>query len=134
MASVSGAFDVKLTAQRPDNKDAENAGIARMSIEKQYHGDLEATSGGEMLSLMTEVKGSGAYVAIERVSGTLQGRTGTFALQHQSVMSRGVPQLKIAVVPDSGTEQLVGLTGSMDIKITDGKHFYQFDHDLPRTE
>lgn len=72
MASVSGAFDVKLTAQKPDNKEAETAGIARMSIEKQYHGDLEATSGGEMLSLMTEVKGSGAYVAIERVSGTLE--------------------------------------------------------------
>jgi hypothetical protein len=134
MAIVGGAFDVKLTTQKPDNKEAETAGIARMSLDKQYHGDLEATSAGEMLSLMTEVKGSGVYVAIERVRGTLQGRAGTFALQHRGVMSRGEPQLTIVVVPDSGTEQLLGLTGSMEIKISDGKHFFQFDYDLPGTD
>jgi hypothetical protein len=99
-----------------------------MSIDKQFHGDLEAISKGEMLSASGNVKGSAAYVAIERVSGTLQGRKGTFVLQHTGVMNRGTPQLTISVVPDSGTDQLIGLTGTMTIQIDQGKHSYEFDY------
>jgi Protein of unknown function (DUF3224) len=128
---VSGAFEVKLSSQKPDNKEAESTALGRMSIDKQFHGELEATSKGEMLSAMTEVKGSGGYVAIERVSGTLQGRSGSFVLQHSGTMTRGVPQLIVTVVPDSGTGQLAGLSGSMAIKISDGKHFYEFEYALP---
>jgi hypothetical protein len=103
-----------------------------MSIDKQIHGDLEATTKGEMLAFSTDVKGSAAYVAMEQVTGTLQGRTGSFVLQHTATMNRSVPQLSITVVPDSGTGQLVGLTGKMDIQIADGKHSYTFDYDLPK--
>jgi hypothetical protein len=102
-----------------------------MSIAKQLHGDLEATSKGEMLTAGTAEKGSAGYVAIEWVSGTLHGRTGTFALQHTATMNRGVPSLSITVVPDSGTGQLAGLTGSMKIIIADGKHSYDFEYTLP---
>jgi hypothetical protein len=102
-----------------------------MSIEKQIHGDLEATSKGTMLTAGTDVKGSAGYVAIERITGTLQGRTGTFVLQHTGTMNRGVPQLSITVVPDSGTAQLLGLTGTMNITIADGKHSFAFDYTLP---
>jgi hypothetical protein len=102
-----------------------------MSIDKQFHGDLEATSKGQMLTAMTDVKDSAGYVAIERVNGTLNGRSGTFALQHTGTMTRGEPQLVITVVPDSGTGQLVGLTGKMTITIADGKHSYGFDYTLP---
>jgi hypothetical protein len=109
--------------------------LGRMSIDKQYHGDLEATSKGQMLTAMSgDVKGSGVYVAVERVNGTLHGRTGTFALHHTGIMTRGVPQLTITVVPDSGTGQLVGLTGKMDIQIVDGKHSYDFEFTLPETK
>jgi hypothetical protein len=101
-----------------------------MSIDKQFHGDLEATSQGEMLMAGTEVKGSAGYVAMERVTGTLHGRAGAFTLQHSGTMTRGVPQLSVTVVPDSGTGQLVGLAGKMAIKIADGKHFYEFDYTL----
>src|SRR5438105_5764139 len=103
-----------------------------MSIDKQFHGDLEATSKGEMLSAMTAVKGSAGYVAMEKVTGTLNGRSGAFTLQHNATMKRGTPQLSIAVVPDSGTGQLEGIAGKMDIKIApDGKHSYVFDYTLP---
>lgn len=127
---ATGPFEVKLTPQA--TSDQANSNFARMSIDKQFHGDLEATSKGEMLSAMTAVKGSAGYVAIEKVSGTLKGRTGTFTLQHHATMSRGTPQLSISVVPDSGTGQLEGITGTMDIKIAaDGKHSYVFDYTLP---
>jgi Protein of unknown function (DUF3224) len=128
---ASGTFEVKLTPQKPDNKEAESASLGRMSLDKQFHGDLEAISKGEMLSVMTDVKGSAGYVAIERVTGTLHGHSGTFVLQHSGTMTRGTPQLSVTVVPDSGTGQLAGLTGAMTIKITDGKHFYEFDYTLP---
>ena len=131
MNHATGTFEVKLTPQRPDNKEAESAGVGRMSIDKKFSGDLEATSQGEMLAAMTAVKGSAGYVAIERVSGTLHGRNGTFVLQHSGTMTRGTPQLSITVVPDSGTEELTGLTGSMTIKIDGGNHFYEFDYALP---
>ena len=130
-AHASGPFDVKLLPQKPDNPAAESANIGRMSIDKQFHGDLEATSKGEMLSALTDTKGSAGYVAIERVTGTLRGRTGSFVLQHSGTMTRGVPQLSVTVVPDSGTGELAGITGTLDIKITDGKHFYEFDYTLP---
>lgn len=104
-----------------------------MSIDKQFHGDLEATSKGEMLTAGTSVKGSAGYVAIERVSGTLGSRGGTFVLQHTGTMTRGAPQLTITVVPDSGTGQLVGLVGKMGIKIENGKHFYDFEYTLATT-
>ncbi len=133
MIHASGTFEVKLTPQKPDNREAESTNLGRMSIEKKFSGDLEATSKGEMLSAMTDVKGSAGYVAIERVSGTLQNRTGTFVLQHSGTMTRGLPELSVTVVPDSGTGDLAGLAGRMTIKIDAGKHFYEFDYTLPET-
>lgn len=99
-------------------------------MDKRFHGDLEATSKGEMLTAGTSVEGSAGYVAIERVSGTLHGRRGTFVLQHSGTMTRGAPQLTITVVPDSGTNELVGLAGRMVITIADGKHSYDFEYTL----
>jgi Protein of unknown function (DUF3224) len=128
MNHASGTFDVKLTPQ-PDDK-AEGSTLGRSSIDKQYHGDLQGTAKGEMLTALTGVKGSAGYVAIERVSGTLHGRTGTFVLQHTGTMTRGVPQLTITVVPDSGSGQLAGITGTLTIAIADGKHSYDFEYSL----
>ncbi|RZU41884.1 DUF3224 domain-containing protein [Edaphobacter modestus] len=128
MSRATGPFDVKLTPQ----EDKIDAALGRMIIDKQFHGELEATSRGQMLSTMTAVKGSAGYVAIEIVSGSLDGRNGTFALQHSATMNRGTPSLSIAVVPDSGTGQLTGLTGKMNINIApDGKHSYDFEYTLP---
>lgn len=130
-AHASGPFDVKLTPQPPDDK-AEGSTLGRLSIDKQYHGDLEATSKGQMLTAMTDIKGSAGYVAIERVTGTLRGRSGSFVLQHSSTLTRGAPQQSITVVPDSGTGQLAGLTGKMTVNIVDGKHSYDFEYMLPQ--
>ena len=130
MKHATGTFDVKLVPQTSDDK-AEGAVPARMTIEKQFHGDLEGTSKGQMLAAGTSVKGSAGYVAIEQVSGTLHGRTGTFILQHSGTMTRGVPQLSVTVVPDSGTGQLAGISGKLNIIIVEGKHSYEFDYDLP---
>jgi hypothetical protein len=127
---ATGTFEVKLTPQPPDDK-VEGSTLARYSLDKQFHGDLEGTSKGQMLSAGTDTKGSAGYVAIERVTGTLQGHTGSFVLQHTGTMNRGVPQLSITVVPDSGTAQLLGLTGTMTITIADGKHSFAFDYTLP---
>ena len=102
--------------------------MGRMSIDKQFHGDLEATSKGEMLAARTAVKGSAGYVAIERVTGTLHGKNGSFALQHTGVMTRGAPQLSVIVVPDSGTEELTGIDGRLTIEIVAGQHSYTFDY------
>src|ERR1051325_218862 len=124
-----GTFEVKLTPQV--DTDAGDASLGRMSIDKQFHGDLEGTSKGQMLTGMTDVKGSAGYVAMEKVIGTLKGRTGTFILQHTATMNRGVPQLSITVVPDSGTGQLTGITGIFKVIITEGKHSYEFDYTLP---
>lgn len=125
---VSGAFTVKLVPQKDDT--ISSAGIGRMSINKQFHGDLEASSQGQMLAAGTEVKDSAGYVALEKVSGALRGRKGTFVLQHSGTMTRGVGQLMVTVVPDSGTGELKGLTGKMTIDIRDGQHFYGFDYTL----
>jgi hypothetical protein len=127
-----GTFEVKLVPQEPDDK-AEGSTLARMSIDKQFHGDLEATSKGQMLTVVTDVKGSAGYVAIERISGSLHGRRGTFVLQHSGMLTRGAQQQSVTVVPDSGTGQLVGLVGKMTGTITDGKHFYEFDYTLPES-
>jgi hypothetical protein len=130
VSHASGRFEVKVIPQAPNG---EAPIVGRMSLEKQFHGDLAATSKVEMLTAMTQVKGSAGYVAIEWVSGALDGRSGAFALQHSGTMTRGVPHLTVTVVPDSGTEQLTGLTGSMSITITDGNHFYDFEYALAQT-
>ena len=130
-----GPFDVKLTPQKPDNAPAESAGFGRMSIDKQFHGDLEATSAGEMLAAMTGVQGSAGYVAIERVTGALHGRSGSFVLQHNATMTRGTPHLNVIVVPDSGTGELAGLSGTMNIVIAEGgKHSYELDYTLTASD
>jgi Protein of unknown function (DUF3224) len=126
---ATGPFEVKLTPIDPAFKTEDNS-LGRMSIDKQFHGDLEATSKGEMLTAGTSVKGSAGYVAIERVSGTLNGRPGAFIFQHYATMTRGTPQLSINVVPDSGTGQLTGITGTMNIIIKEGKHSYDFTYTL----
>jgi hypothetical protein len=127
---ASGTFDVKMSPQPQDDKVGDPT-VGRMSLEKTFHGDLEGTSKGQMLTGGTDVEGSGVYVAIERVTGTLRGRRGTFALHHTGVMTRGTPQLTITVVPDSGTGELVGLAGKLGITIADGKHSYDFEYTLP---
>jgi hypothetical protein len=124
---ASGTFDVKLT---PQPADGEDPAVGRMAIDKQFHGDLEAASYGQMLTAATSVKSSAGYVAIEQVTGSLRGRSGTFVLQHSGTMTRGAPQQIVSVVPDSGTGELVGLTGTMTITIADGKHSYDFEYTL----
>ena len=127
-----GPFDVKLAPQGEDDK-AEGSTLARYSLDKQYHGDLDATAKGTMLTAGTDVKGSAGYVAIERVTGKLNGLTGSFVLQHNGTLTRGAPVQSITVVPDSGTGQLVGLTGKLTVIIEAGKHSYSFDYTLPET-
>jgi hypothetical protein len=131
-SKATGPFDVKITPQSLAEA-GDDSGLGRMALNKQFHGDLEATSVGEMLTAMSSsVQGSGAYVAVERVTGNLGGRSGSFALHHTGVMNRGVPQLTISVVPDSGTGELTGLTGKLNIRIeAGGKHFYDFEYELP---
>ena len=130
---AAGTFEVKLSPL-PVYESAEGAMLARMSLDKEFKGDLTATSKGEMLSAGTSVKGSAGYVAIERVIGTLAGRRGSFVLQHNGVMNRGAPHLVITVVPDSGTGELAGLSGTMAIIIADGKHSYELDYSLPAAD
>jgi hypothetical protein len=127
---AAGPFEVKLNPLAVAFASEADV-LSRRSIDKVFHGDLEATSKGEMLAAGTSVKGSAGYVAIERVTGALNGRSGTFILQHSATMNRGAPSLSITVVPDSGTGDLVGLTGSMNIIIEDGKHSYEFEYTLP---
>ena len=124
-----GPFEVKL-APLPTYENADGSPLGHLSIDKQFHGDLEATSKGEMLSAGGGVKGSAGYVAIERVHGTLHGKKGSFVLQHSGSMNRGVPSLVITVVPDSGTDELTGLAGTMAIIIEAGKHSYDFDYTI----
>jgi len=119
---ASGTFDVKVTPQKDDG--IGDPTIGRMSIDKVYHGDLEGTGLGQMLTGMSaEVKDSGTYVAIERVHGTLQGRKGGFAVSHIGTMTRGKQSLKIAVIPDSGTGELTGIPGTLPLDRRDGQHF-----------
>jgi len=126
---AAGLFDVKVEPHT-DAK-APSPLLGRMSLDKAYHGDLEATGRGQMLTAGTAVKGSAGYVAMELVTGTLQGRTGSFTLQHSGTMAHGAFQLTVTVVPDSGTEGLTGISGKMAITITGGKHLYEFEYVLP---
>jgi len=129
MTIAKGPFDVKTT---PQGNMTDPAAVGRLSLDKTFHGDLEGTSAGEMLAVRTAIAGSAGYVAIERVTGTLAGRTGTFALQHWGMMDKGAPDLKISVIPDSGTGDLTGLAGTMTIDIQPGgKHFYVLTYTLP---
>jgi hypothetical protein len=129
MTHGTGSFDVAMKPLAPEDT-AEGIALGRYSLDKQYHGDLEAASTGAMLSAGTESTGAGAYVAIERVTGTLQGRRGSFAFLHQGTMTREGQHLSVVVATDSGTGQLVGLAGTMGITITGGKHFYTLDYTL----
>lgn len=129
---AQGEFEVKLTPQAAA-AGIEAARLGRQTIDKAFRGDLEATSLGEMLAVMTEVRGSAGYVAMERVDGSLHGRHGTFVLQHFAFMDRGQPELSVRVVPDSGTGELAGLSGRMIIRIEDGRHYYGFDYQLPES-
>ena len=132
--NATGPFNVKVIPQKPDNPQAEAAALGRMSLDKQFRGDLDGVSQGEMLSILDKEKGSGGYVALERVTGSLHGREGTFVLQHSASMSRGEPDLKIVVVPDSATGELTGLAGTMDIRIEAGQHYYDFSYSLGTSE
>jgi hypothetical protein len=128
---VHGSFDVKVTPLNVDNPEAQAAGIGRLSISKRFHGPLDATGQGEMLASGDGTQ-SGAYVALERVSGALQGRVGSFMLMHRATMRGGVPEhWSVTVVPESGTDALTGLSGSLQIRIESGKHYYDFQYALP---
>ncbi len=124
---ISGTFDVRMTREATDGGVAD-AGIGRMTLDKRYHGDLDATATGEMLAVMTATPGSAGYVALERVEGRLAGRSGAFHLQHAGTMDRGQPTLVVTVIPDSGTGELTGLSGRLAIRIEGGQHFYDFDY------
>ena len=126
---ATGPFDVKMTPEAADTE-GEGSALGRMAVVKTYHGDLEATARGTMLTAGTSVEGSAAYVAFERVTGTLHGRRGTFALQHMGTMTRGEPSLTITVVPDSGTGELAGISGKLAIVIVGGKHSYELEYTL----
>ena len=125
-----GPFDVQLAPQ-PADAHADGVTLGRMTIDKQFSGDLVASSVGQMLTGMSAVKGSAGYVAIERVTGTLAGRTGSFILQHTGVMNRGVPSLAVTVVPDSGTVELTGISGTLQIEIEGKAHSYVLEYSLP---
>ena len=127
ISKATGSFTVKLELQAASTQ-ADAAVIGRRTLDKQFQGDLEANSAGEMLAVMTAVEGSMAYVALEKVTGSLVGRQGSFVLQHASQMIRGKPFQSIRVVPDSGTDDLLGLDGEMHIEIRDGEHFYRFEY------
>lgn len=124
---AKGSFEVKIVPQTPTT----DPSLGRMDLDKRYHGDLEATATGTMLTAMGSGQGNGVYVAVERVTGTLAGRAGSFALAHKGVMDGGKQSLEIFVVPASGTGALTGMTGRLDIVIKDGGHFYTLDYVLP---
>ncbi len=127
---AAGTFEVKMQPQGEGDV-AEGSSLGRMSLDKRFSGDLEASGKGEMLAARSDVPTSAAYVAIERVSGSLHGREGSFVLVHTGVMTRDVQRLVIEVVPDTGTGQLQGLTGTLGIRIEDGRHYYDFEYSLP---
>jgi hypothetical protein len=127
---ATGTFEVKLLPTGTDDV-TPGSTLGRMSIEKTFHGDIDGTSRGEMMTAMTPTEGSAGYVAIERVTGSVHGRAGSFVLQHGGVMNRGTSQLTILVVPDSGTGALAGPSGRMAITIENGVHSYDFHYSLP---
>ena len=125
---VSGKFEVKLQPLESYAKGENGITLGRMSIDKTFEGPLSASSKGEMLSVMTATKGSAGYAAIEQVSGTLSGKKGSFVFQHNAIMAKGKSSLHIEVVPDSGTEELTGISGEMSIRIENGQHYYDFEY------
>lgn len=129
--TATGSFEVQLTPQGDINGSEADAQMGRMALEKQFQGDLEGTGKGEMLTGMTATRGSAGYVAVERVTGRLHGRSGSFTFLHRGVMSQAGQELTITVVPDSGSGELAGITGSFTIDIRDGNHFYVFEYSLP---
>ncbi|MDB4987475.1 MAG: hypothetical protein JWN04_2653 [Myxococcaceae bacterium] len=126
---ATGPFDVTSNRQPPYDV-GPGASFARASVTKQFHGDFEGSSTGEMLTAVTEVKGSAGYVLIERATGVLNGKQGTFVLQHSGIMTRGAADLRLSVVPDSGTAELKGIAGTMKIDVIEGKHMYTFEYSL----
>jgi hypothetical protein len=126
----SGTFRVKVTPL-PAEPGIGDASIGRMSLHKVFEGDLDGEAHGQMLAAMTGVAGSAAYVALDRFEGSLDGRRGGFSLQHRGIMDRGAPELSVTIVPDSGTGELEGISGSLGIRISDGAHFYDLDYRLP---
>jgi hypothetical protein len=129
---AEGTFDVKNTPLPPDDATT-GTPIGRFALDKQFHGDIEGPSKGEMLASGNPATGTAGYVAIEHITGTLQGHAGSFALQHLGTMEQGKFQLTVTVVPGSGTGELTGIAGSMTILITAGKHSYTFDYTLPES-
>ncbi len=125
---IRGKFEVKINPLDTHHQGTDGINLGRMSIDKSFSGELDATSKGEMLSATTSVKGSAGYVAIEQVTGTLSGRRGSFVLQHFGTMDKDRDRLILEVLPDSGTDQLVGLTGNMAIIIEDTQHYYEFEY------
>ena len=130
MKRATGSFEVSLQPL-PNAEMAEDPMLGRMLLTKKFSGDLRASARGQMLSAMTTVKGSAGYVAIDQVTGELDGHKGSFVLQHSGAMNRGVPSLSIMVVPDSGTDELAGLSGTLSVNVIDGRHFYDFIYSLP---
>ena len=129
MTRASGTFEVKLN---PATDDGIESPAGRMIIAKEFHGDFTGASQGQMLMASSSSnQGSAGYVAIEKLTGALHGRNGTFYLQHSGTMTRGSGELTITVIPDTGTDALLGLSGRMNIIIADGKHSYEFDYTLP---
>lgn len=124
MKKISGIFEVKMQPETSSFIGTNGVKIGRMILNKNYQGELNATSQGEMLSAVTATEGSAGYVAIEQVSGTLAGKSGGFVLQHSGLMNRGNSALTLQVIPDSGSGELEGLEGQMDIRIEDGVHYY----------
>jgi hypothetical protein len=129
MPTARGTFEVNLTPQEPDAITA-GTSIGRMTLDKQFHGDLEGASRGQMLASLAAVEGSAGYVALEEVEGTLHGRRGSFVLQHSGTMDRGAPSLSVTVVPDSGTAELEGLRGTLQIVVEGGVHGYVLEYEL----
>ena len=129
---AKGEFEVKRSVE-PSCDMGDDVMAGHFRFDKRFQGDLDARSVVHMLAVATDVAGSAAYVAIERLSGTLQGRSGTFFMQHNGVMTRGAPSLWLTVVPDSGTDGLAGIAGRMAIEITEGRHIYTFDYTLEAT-
>jgi len=127
---ISGQFAVKMEPLASSFQGQDGVQIARMALDKHFSGELEAHSVGEMLSAVTSTEGSAGYVAIEQVTGTLAGRQGSFVLQHLGTMNQGKPELTLVVVPDSGSDELKGLSGQMDIRIEEGQHYYDFEFEL----
>lgn len=130
MSHATGSFEVKTIPQPPEDAGG-GAAIGRLLLDKRFHGELEAKSAGTMLGARTPVQGSAGYVAQELVTGTLNGRQGSFVLQHYGVMNKGAMEQIVTVVPDSGTDQLVGLAGKMTITVENGAHNYRLDYTLP---